>query len=54
MYSPTIVEVALFLGTIGLFFTLFFTFIRIAPVIAISEVKSVLKGFGRDHKKIHD
>jgi len=46
MYKPTIVEVGLFLGTLGLFFTAFFIFIRIFPVIAISEVKSVLKSSG--------
>lgn len=50
MYYPTKVEVGIFLGTFGLFFTLFFLFIRFLPVIAISEVKSVLKSFGR--KKI--
>jgi molybdopterin-containing oxidoreductase family membrane subunit len=46
MYKPTIVEVGLFIGTLGLFFTAFFLFIRIFPVIAISEVKSVLKSSG--------
>ncbi|MBS2096873.1 NrfD/PsrC family molybdoenzyme membrane anchor subunit [Carboxylicivirga linearis] len=43
MYSPTWVEVGIYLGTFGLFFTLFFLFIRFFPVIAIAEVKSVLK-----------
>ena len=46
MYKPTIVEVGLFLGTLGLFFTAFFLFIRVFPVIAIAEVKSVLKSSG--------
>ncbi len=46
MYKPTIVEVGLFIGTLGLFFTAFFLFIRVFPVIAISEVKSVLKSSG--------
>ncbi len=46
MYKPTIVEVGLFLGTLGLFFTAFFLFIRVFPVIAISEVKAVLKSSG--------
>jgi Ni/Fe-hydrogenase subunit HybB-like protein len=43
MYKPTIVEVGLFVGTLGFFFTAFFVFIRVFPVIAIAEVKSVLK-----------
>ncbi len=46
MYKPTIVEVGLFLGTLGLFFTAFFLFIRVFPVIAIAEVKSVIKSSG--------
>jgi len=50
MYSPSLVEVGLYVGTIGLFFTLFLLFIRVFPVIAIAEVKSVLKSSG-DHKK---
>jgi Ni/Fe-hydrogenase subunit HybB-like protein len=43
MYSPTWIEVAIYLGTFGLFFTLFFLFIRVFPVIAIAEVKSVAR-----------
>jgi Ni/Fe-hydrogenase subunit HybB-like protein len=45
-YSPTWVEIGLFAGTMGLFFTLFLIFTRLAPVVAIAEVKSILKGFG--------
>jgi len=51
MYKPTIVEVGLFLGTLGFFFTAFFIFIRIFPVIAIAEVKSVLKSSGEKGPK---
>jgi Ni/Fe-hydrogenase subunit HybB-like protein len=43
MYYPTWVEVAIFVGTLGLFFHLYFLFIRFVPVIAIAEVKSVMK-----------
>ncbi len=46
MYYPTKIEVGIYLGTFGLFFTLFFLFIKYVPVIAIAEVKSVLKNFG--------
>lgn len=49
MYSPTWVEIWTFIGTFGLFFTLFFIFIRILPGIAVAEVKSVYK-FARGHK----
>ena len=48
MYKPTIVEIGLFLGTLGLFFSAFFLFIRVFPVIAIAEVKSVLKSSGEN------
>ena len=48
MYSPTWVEIWTFIGTFGLFFTLFFIFIRVLPGIAVAEVKSVYK-FARKH-----
>lgn len=40
-YAPTWVDVCTFLGTFGLFFTMFLLFIRFLPLIAISEVKGV-------------
>jgi len=43
MYKPTIVEYGLVIGTLGIFFTMFLLFIRIFPVISISEEKSILK-----------
>jgi len=45
-YSPTWVEVCIFIGTIGLFMTLFLLFCKFFPVIAIAEVKSILKSQG--------
>lgn len=45
-YTPTWVEVGLFVGTIGLFFTCFLIFTRVAPVVAIAEIKSILKDAG--------
>jgi molybdopterin-containing oxidoreductase family membrane subunit len=45
MYQPTWVEIVEFVGTFGLFFTLFFLFVRFFPVIAMGEVKAVLKAF---------
>lgn len=53
MYKPTLVEVGLYVGTLGLFFTLFLLFIRVFPVIAIAEVKSVLKSSGDNKKESH-
>ncbi len=50
MYSPTWVEIWTFIGTFGLFFTLFFLFIRLLPGIAVAEVKSVYK-YARNNKK---
>lgn len=43
MYSPTITEVGIFLGTMGLFFTCFFLFSKYLPVVNMSEVKSIIK-----------
>ncbi len=41
-YSPTEWDVALLVGSFGLFFTLFCLFVRYLPSIAISEVKGVM------------
>jgi len=38
-YSPTYIEWGIFLGSIGGFLLLFFSFTKFAPVVAISEVK---------------
>ena len=45
-YVPTWVEIGIFIGSLGLFFTLFLLFARVAPVVAIAEVKSILKTSG--------
>jgi Ni/Fe-hydrogenase subunit HybB-like protein len=41
MYTPTLVEVAILVGSFGLFFTCFLLFIRLLPMVAIWEVKGV-------------
>ncbi len=41
-YSPTWVDVGMFIGSFGLFFTLFLIFLRFVPMIAMAEVKAVL------------
>ena len=42
MYAPTLIELAILLGSFGLFFTLFLLFTRVLPMISIAEVKGVL------------
>jgi len=49
-YSPTIYEVGFYLGTFGLFFTCYFLFSKYFPVIAIAEVKQILKVSGESYK----
>jgi len=43
MYKPTIIEIAIFVGTLGIFFTLFLLFVRFFPAIAMAEVKTTIK-----------
>ena len=45
-YSPSWVEIGIYLGTFGLFFTLYLGFTRIAPVVAVAEIKHILKSAG--------
>lgn len=40
-YHPSWVDICTYIGTFGLFFTMFLLFIRFLPLIAISEVKGV-------------
>jgi Ni/Fe-hydrogenase subunit HybB-like protein len=49
-YSPTIWEVGFYLGTFGLFFTCYFLFSKFFPVIAIAEIKHILKKNGQNYK----
>jgi len=42
MYYPTVWDVATFVGTLGLFATLFFLFIRFMPMISIFEMRTIL------------
>jgi Ni/Fe-hydrogenase subunit HybB-like protein len=41
MYFPTWVDICLFLGTIGLFSTLFLLFLKFVPAVAVTEVKEL-------------
>ena len=48
-YSPTWVEIGIFVGTMGLFFTLYLIFCRVAPVVAVAEIKAILKTSGNQY-----
>ncbi|MCR9265145.1 MAG: polysulfide reductase NrfD [Flavobacteriaceae bacterium] len=54
MFSPTFVDIGIFIGTIGFFFVLFLLYSRTFPVIAQAEVKSILKSSGEKYKKLRD
>ncbi len=50
-YSPSWPELGFYLGTFGLFFTCFFLFAKYFPVIAIAEIKFILKTSGENYKQ---
>jgi len=50
-YRPTIWEVGFYLGTFGLFFTCYFLFSKFFPVIAVAEIKHILKKSGDVYKE---
>ena len=52
MFSPTFVDIGIFIGTIGFFFVLFLLYARTFPVIAQAEVKSILKSSGSKFKSL--
>lgn len=52
-YAPTWIEIAIFIGSFGLFFTCFLLFCRFLPVISMSEIKGVL-GYGGTNGSNHN
>jgi molybdopterin-containing oxidoreductase family membrane subunit len=42
MYYPTIWDFSTFFGTVGLFVTLFFLFVRVLPMISIFEMRTLV------------
>jgi len=42
MYKPTFWDWSMFIGTIGLFLSLIFLFVRFLPMISISEIRGIL------------
>jgi len=53
-YRPTIWEVGFYLGTFGFFFTCYFLFSKFFPVIALAEIKHILKRSGDVQKEKMD
>jgi molybdopterin-containing oxidoreductase family membrane subunit len=54
MFSPTYVDIGIFIGTIGFFFVLFLLYSRTFPVIAQAEVKTILKSSGEKYKNLRE
>jgi molybdopterin-containing oxidoreductase family membrane subunit len=46
MFHPTFIDIGVYIGTIGIFFTMFLLFARVFPVIAQAETKSILREAG--------
>jgi Ni/Fe-hydrogenase subunit HybB-like protein len=51
MFYPSWVDIGIFIGTLGIFGTLFLLYARTFPVLPIAEVKSILKSSGSQYKK---
>ena len=49
-YAPSVWEVGFYVGTFGLFFTCYFLFSKFFPVIAVAEIKHILKKAGESYK----
>tara|TARA_B100001758_G_scaffold215044_1_gene200466 strand:+ start:2240 stop:3625 length:1386 start_codon:yes stop_codon:yes gene_type:complete len=54
MFSPTFIDIGIFLGTIGFFFVLFLLYSRAFPVVAQAELKTILKSSGSEYKNKSD
>jgi molybdopterin-containing oxidoreductase family membrane subunit len=49
-YFPTFWDIATYLGSIGLFFTLLLLFLRALPMISISEMQHMIHKIGEENK----
>jgi molybdopterin-containing oxidoreductase family membrane subunit len=50
-YTPSFIDVGIFVGTIGMFGMFFLLFSRYFPVIAQAELKTILKASGEAQKR---
>ena len=51
LFHPTFVDMGLYLGTIGIFFVLYLLYSRVFPVLALNEVKTILRTTGEAQLK---
>ncbi len=54
MQYPTHIDIGIYIGTIGLFFTFYLLFARFFPVMPIAELKTILKISGESYKNAPD
>lgn len=54
MHYPSHIDLGVYVGTIGLFFVFFLLFARYFPVLALNEVKTILKSSGEYYKNLPD
>ena len=54
MHYPSHIDIGVYVGTIGLFFVFFLLFARYFPVLALNEVKTILKSSGESYKNAPD
>ena len=52
-FQPTIVDISIFVGSFGLFLTLFLLFVRFLPMMAVAEVKGVMPQADPHHGAHH-
>lgn len=50
MFYPTWTDIGVFIGTIGIFFAFYLAFARYFPVLAMAELKTILKISGESYK----
>jgi molybdopterin-containing oxidoreductase family membrane subunit len=54
MFHPTAVDIGIFVGSFGVFLTLFLLFLRFLPAFPIAEIKAVLPEASPHHHDAHD
>ncbi|MDC1196366.1 molybdopterin oxidoreductase, partial [Crocinitomicaceae bacterium] len=54
MHYPSHIDLGVYIGTIGLFFVFFLLFARFFPVLALNELKTILKSSGESYKNAPD